>query len=83
MANDKAKNDLIHYKVDDEPETTDQTELTPVQIMAGAGLDPLTHYLVLIHGNDETSYKDDPEKKITMKNGMKFITRPTGPMPVS
>lgn len=74
---------LIHYKVDDEPESTDQKFLTPVQIMKGAGIDPQTNYLEQVTGHDFISYKDNPNTEIEMKNGMRFITKPIGPMPVS
>jgi hypothetical protein len=75
---------LIHYKVDDEPETTDQEVLTPTKIMGNAGIDPATNYLTqLVPGHDPISYKDKPEESIQMKNGMRFITKPIGPMPVS
>lgn len=75
---------LIHYLVDDEPESTDQKVLTPVQIMTSAGIDPKTNYLEqIVPGHDPISYKDNPEIEIEMKNGMRFITKPFGPMPVS
>jgi hypothetical protein len=74
---------LVHYKVDDEPESTDQKILTPVQIMTSAGIDAKTNYLEQIVGHDFISYKGNPEQSIEMKNGMRFITKPIGPMPVS
>lgn len=82
--NTDKKEQLIHYNVDDEPETTDQTVLTPVQIMTAAGLDPKTNYLEqIVPGHDPISYKNNPEAQIEMKNGLHFITKPIGPMPVS
>lgn len=75
---------LIHYIVDDEPESTSEKVLTPVQIMTNAGIDPQTNYLEqIIPGHDFISYKDNPNASIEMKNGMRFITKPIGPMPVS
>ena len=75
---------LIHYFVDDEPESTTEKVLTPVQIMTSAGIDPKTNYLEQrVPGHDPISYKDKPEEKIEMKDGMRFITKPFGPMPVS
>jgi hypothetical protein len=75
---------LIHYKVDDEPQTTSEKVLTPAQIMTSAGIDPQTNYLErVVEGNDLISYKDNPNQPIEMKNGMRFLTKPTGPMPVS
>jgi hypothetical protein len=81
---DEDKKHLIHYKVDDEPESTTEKFLTPVEIMRSAGIDPKTNYLEqLIEGREPISYKDKPEEKIEMRNGMRFITKPIGPMPVS
>ena len=74
---------LIHYKVDDEPESTSEKILTPVQIMKSAGIDPETNYLEQLTSHDPISYKDKPNEQIEMQNGMRFITKPTGPMPVS
>ena len=74
---------VVHYKVDDEPESTAEAVLTPVQIMTNAGIDPQTNYLEQIIGHEFISYKDKPDEKIEMKNGMRFITKPIGPMPVS
>ena len=74
---------VINYKVDDEPETTTEKVLTPKQIMSGAGVDPEQHYLVLLTGNAEHSFKDEVEKEVHMHEGMIFVTKPTGSMPVS
>jgi hypothetical protein len=74
----------IHYTIDDEPESTLKHVLTPVEIMTDAGIDPQTNYLEqLVHGHQPISYKDDPNVKIEMKDGMRFISKPTGSMPVS
>jgi hypothetical protein len=74
----------IHYTIDDEPESTLKTVLTPSEIMNDAGIDPKTNYLEqLVHGRPSISYKDKPDEPIEMKNGMRFITKPIGPMPVS
>jgi hypothetical protein len=43
-----------------------------------------TNYLEqLVHGHPPISYKDKPDEPIEMKNGMRFISKPIGPMPVS
>jgi hypothetical protein len=85
MTNEEVKKEhehWIHYKIDDEPESTLAKKLTPTQIMSDAGIDPKTNYLEQLHPVHE-SYKDRPEVEIEMKNGMRFITKPIGPMPVS
>lgn len=74
---------LIHYTVDDEPESTSAKVLTPVQIMTGAEIDAQTNYLEQVVGHDFISYKTDPNVEIEMENGLRFITKPIGPMPVS
>lgn len=74
---------FIHYKLDDEPESTISKILTPTQIMTDAGFDPKSNYLEQIIGHEFKSYKDDPGVSIEMKDGMRFITKPVGPMPVS
>lgn len=84
MTQENRKEPKIHYTVDDEPESTTEEFLTPVQIMTAAEIDAQTNYLEqVVHGHDFISYKDDPNVKIEMKNGLRFITKPIGPMPVS
>ena len=74
----------ISYLVNDEPQTTTEKVLTPVQIMATAGIDPNNNYLIEIKGDHKKeSFKDDPNKPIHMHDGMKFITNFMGPKPVS
>jgi hypothetical protein len=52
--------------------------------MTSAGIDPDTNYLEqTVPGHDPISYKDKPNEQIEMKEGMHFISKPTGPMPVS
>jgi uncharacterized protein YlzI (FlbEa/FlbD family) len=73
----------IHYTVNDEPQTTTEKELTPVQIMQNAGIDPAQNYLVEIIDHKKEPFKDNPNISIHMHNGMKFITIFMGPQPVS
>lgn len=81
---EKKHDHLIRYFVDDEPESTSEKSLTPIQIMTSAGIDPKTNYLEqIVPGHDPISYKEKPEELIDLKNGMHFITKPFGPMPVS
>ncbi len=80
MSNDKK---VIDYTVNDEPQSTTQKELTPVQIMENAGIDPARNYLIQIEGNHQESYKETPDKTIHMHEKMKFITNFIGPKPVS
>ena len=53
---------------------TKEEELTPVEILEHAKIDPKTHYLhVQIKGKERISYKDEPAKKIRMRNGMRLL----------
>jgi hypothetical protein len=77
---------VIHYTLDDEPQTTTQHILTPVEIMENAKphpIDPAAHYLVQIEGHHQVSYKDKPNEPIHMHEHANFITVSTGPTPVS
>ncbi len=71
------------YSVDDEPQTTGEHVLTPVQILQNAGIDPGTHYLVQIMGNHQESYQNKLNEPIHMHERMKFISVSTGPTTVS
>jgi hypothetical protein len=73
----------IHYTVNDEPQWTSEKELTPVKIMEHAGIDPGSNYLVEIKDHKPESFRDKPDERIHMHNGMKFITNFMGPKPVS
>ena len=77
---------VIHYTLDDEPQTTTLKVMTPVQIMTSAKpnpIDPDTHYLVQLEGQHQESFKDKPNAEIHMHEHAKFIAVSTGPKPVS
>lgn len=73
----------ISYTVNDEPQSTTEKELTPIQIMTNAGVDSATNYLIELQGAHQESYKDKPNQLIKMHNNLKFITNFTGPTGVS
>jgi hypothetical protein len=73
----------IHFEVDGEPVETNEHELTPVQIMQLAAVDPSTHYLKEIRGQQQISYKDTPNDPIHVHNNQRFITNSMEPAPVS
>jgi len=79
----KTHEHVIHYSVNDEPQSTTEKELTPVQIMKDAGVDPEKNYLVEIEGHKKESFKDKPNEPIHMHNDMKLITNFMGEKPVS
>ncbi|MEJ7678743.1 MAG: multiubiquitin domain-containing protein [Segetibacter sp.] len=78
--------EVFNYFVDNEPETTDEKELTPNQILQAAGLTPVSdYYLVRINSDgSQTSLKDSPN--IPLKMGcpaVKFISAFRGETNVS
>jgi len=77
---------VFHYFVDNEPETTEESELTANQILELAGILPVSdYYLVRINEDgSETSYKDIPNKPIKMVcPAVKFVSIFRGETPVS
>lgn len=81
---DDERKHTIHYKVDDEPQETQEKELTATQIVRNAGLDPEQRYLLqLVAGKHPISYEGRMETEIKLKEGMAFITAGTGPTPQS
>jgi hypothetical protein len=71
----------IEYRVNDEPQFTDEKFLTPIQIMEKTGKDPAKNYLKEIKP-EEKSFKDKPEERIEMHPHMEFVTVFTGKTPV-
>jgi hypothetical protein len=78
--------EVFNYFVDNEPETTDQKELTPNQILEAAGLIPVTdYYLVRINSDgSQTSLKDSANVLLKMVcPAVKFISAFRGETTVS
>lgn len=69
--------------VDDEPIILGVCFITPKEILVKAGYDPEKFYLKQIIGNKDITYKEDPEHRISVKNGMKFSTCKIGAVTVS
>jgi len=80
---DKKHDHVIDYTVNDEPQSTEEKELTPVQIMTAAEVDSASNYLIELRGHEQVSHKDNPAEPIKMHEHMKFITNFVGPTPVS
>lgn len=71
------ESEVYHYSLDGEPETTDLSELTPMNILEFAGIKPMSDYYLVQILEDQTqvSYKDRPNDPIKMKcPGSKFIS---------
>lgn len=78
--------EIFHYTVDAEPETTDEKQLTPNQILELAGITPVNNYYLVQINQDgsQTSYKDRPTESIRMVcPSAKFISVYQGEMTVS
>lgn len=78
--------EVFNYFVDNEPETTDQKELTPNQILEAAGLNPVSdYYLVKINPDgSQTSLKDTSNTALKMVcPAVKFISAFRGETTVS
>jgi len=70
--------------IDGQPYEVSEKELTAAQILGLAGKPPTEYYLVEIRGKKERiSYKDDPNVRVKLHPGSKFITVSTGETPVS
>lgn len=77
---------VFYYTVDKEPETTEEIELTPNQILELAGITPVEdYYLVRVNSDgSQVSYKDSPNTPIKMEcPAVKFISVFKGETPVS
>lgn len=77
---------VFHYFVDDEPETTEEKELTPNQILELAGITPVADYYLVqvVPGHPQISYKETPNVPIQMKcPAMRFLSIFNGETPVS
>lgn len=79
---------LIHYTVNDEPQTTQQHDMTAYAILDKAS--PVTGYSAaesylkdITNLNDQKSYKDNPNQVIHLHDGMKFLAIYNGGTPVS
>ena len=73
----------VTFSVDGRRYETSEEMLTSRQIMEIAGIDPTNHYLTVVEGRHQTSYKDAPNEPIRIENGMVFISTSIGPTPVS
>jgi hypothetical protein len=74
---------LFEFTVDGESLTTSEHKLTADQILALAGIDPATHYLVEIHGHEQVPYKDRGGSDIAIHEHARFISNASGPTPLS
>ena len=77
---------VFHYFIDKESATTEETELTPNQILELAGITPVSDYYLVKVNTDgsQISYKDSPNVSIKMVcPAVKFVSVFRGETPVS
>ena len=73
----------VTIELDSEPLTLPTAEVTPNRILKDAGLDPATHYLVLVHGRQQDSFQGKGDQPIHVHNKETFISLSTGPTTTS
>jgi len=72
----------ITYFLDNEPQTTTEATLTVGQILKNGGLDPNTHFLIELRGDQQIEYRD-LNQSIHVHEKEKFISVFHGPTPLS
>jgi hypothetical protein len=73
----------IEILIDGEPHKVRERELTVGEILALAGKDPASFYLVEIKGPREREPHKDPAERIKLHKHSKFVTVSCGETPVS
>lgn len=73
----------VTIDVDGEDVTVPDRDVTPNEILALAGLDPATHYLVHIKAKHQEPFKGIGDQPIKVHEGEKFVSLSTGPTPTS
>lgn len=73
----------VTFTVDGEQLTTSEKELTANQILALAGVDPTTNYLVKVKGRHQESYQGRGDERIKVHEHDTFVSVSTGPTPTS
>ena len=69
--------------VDGEELVVTDHELTPTMIMERAGIDPATHYLVIIEGRHRESLEGKNDELIRIHERLTLVSVFTGETPVS
>jgi hypothetical protein len=83
-ANPVTAKKTIEFTIDGERFAAPEHEVTARQLLVeDAHLDPATHYLIWVHGREQTSFETDPDAPIHLHEHQMFITAAVGPTPVS
>lgn len=76
-------NHPVTVTVDNEPVALADHKITPNALLIRVGLDPATHYLVLVHGHARTSLQGRGDETLTVHDGERFVSLSTGPTTTS
>ena len=74
---------LITISIDGEDFDVDDRAHTPRELLALAGLDPDTSYLIELRGQQQESFQDRLDETIKLHNKQRFISADTGSAPVA
>lgn len=73
----------VAITIDGEEFDVEGREHTARELLQIAGLDPTTTYLIQLKGDDQISYRDNPDEPIKLHNNMQFVSADTGSAPVA
>jgi hypothetical protein len=73
----------VTVTVDNEAVAGVPKHTTPNAILALAGVDPATHYLVRIKGRHQEPFSGHGDQEITAHEGETFVSVSTGPTPTA
>ncbi len=73
----------VTVEVDGVTVTVEGKDQTPNAVLAAAGIDPASNYLVKDHGREQESYKGQGDTEIKVHDGETFISVYDGPTRVS
>jgi hypothetical protein len=77
----KTKEDVVIF-IDQQQFKVEDREYTPRELLGLVGENPAETTLVLRHGNELKKF-ENPDERLTPKNGEHFVVFHNGPTPVS
>src|SRR4051794_6835340 len=79
----KPKPKTIEITIDEQPFTVEEKEMSVREILALAGKDADSYYLVELKGKKERERHENPDELLKLHQGSKFVTIFRGETPVS
>jgi hypothetical protein len=83
MTQQTSKPKTIEITIDDDPYQVEEKGMSVRELLALAGKDADSYYLVEIKGKKEREKHEDPDEQIKLHKGSKFVTVFRGETPVS